>query len=58
LGFRRGANDTTPENFTVRKPWRRPRPTQSCSASEEEEETNIKQAAKRARRENSFEGTH
>jgi hypothetical protein len=47
LGFGRGANDTTPEKFTDTKPWRRQRPTQSYSASkEEEEETNMKQAAK------------
>jgi hypothetical protein len=32
-----GANDSTPEKFTVTKPWRRPRPTQDCSASKEEE---------------------
>jgi hypothetical protein len=40
-----GANDSTLEKFTVKepekklllKPWRRPRPTQGCSAFEREE---------------------
>jgi hypothetical protein len=36
LGVERGANDPTPERFTVTKPWRRPRPTQGCSGSKEE----------------------
>jgi hypothetical protein len=27
-----------PVKFTATKPWRRPRPTQGCSASKEEEE--------------------
>jgi hypothetical protein len=35
LGVARGANDPIPEKFTATKPWRRPRPAQSCSASEE-----------------------
>jgi hypothetical protein len=38
LGVGRGANDPTPEKFTVTKPWRRPRPTQGRRASKEEEE--------------------
>jgi hypothetical protein len=34
----RVANDTTPKKFTVTKPWRKPTPTQGCSASEDDEE--------------------
>jgi hypothetical protein len=30
-------DDPTPEKYTVAKPWERPRPTQDCSASKEEE---------------------
>jgi hypothetical protein len=33
LGFGRGANDLTPENVSLTKPWTRPRPGQSYSAS-------------------------
>lgn len=36
LGVGCGANDPTPGKFTVAKPWRRPKPTQGCSASTEE----------------------
>jgi hypothetical protein len=38
LGVGCGANNPTPEKFTVIKPWRKPRPTEGCSTSEEEEE--------------------
>jgi hypothetical protein len=38
LGVGRGAKDPSQEKFTVTKLWRRPRPTQGCSASKEEEE--------------------
>jgi hypothetical protein len=40
LGIRHVANDPIPEKFTVTKPWKKPTPTQGCSASigEEEEE--------------------
>lgn len=34
----RGANDPTPEKFTVSKQRRRPRPKQGCGARKEEEE--------------------
>jgi hypothetical protein len=33
----REANDPTKEKFTVTKLWRRPRPTQGCNVSKEEE---------------------
>jgi hypothetical protein len=36
VGYR--ASEPTPEKFTVTKSWRRPRPTQGCSISKEEEE--------------------
>jgi hypothetical protein len=32
----REGNDSTPEKYTVMKPWRRPTRTQSCSASKED----------------------
>jgi hypothetical protein len=35
-GVGRRAKYLTPENFTVAKQWRRPRPTQGCSTSKEE----------------------
>jgi hypothetical protein len=38
LGVGRGANDPTIQKFIVKKPRRRPDPTQGCSASKEEEE--------------------
>jgi hypothetical protein len=38
LVVERGDNDHTPEKIAVTKPWRRPRPTQGCGASNEEEE--------------------
>jgi hypothetical protein len=42
LGVGRGANDPTPEKFTVTKTsWRRPRPIQGCSISKEEEEEEV-----------------
>jgi hypothetical protein len=34
----RGANNPTPKNLMILNLWRRPRPTQGCSASKEEEE--------------------
>jgi hypothetical protein len=34
----RGVNGSAAEKFTVRNPWRRPRPAQSCSTSKEEDE--------------------
>jgi hypothetical protein len=37
LGVGSGANDHASEKFAVTNPWRRPRPTQGCSASEEED---------------------
>jgi hypothetical protein len=38
LGIGSIVNDPIPEKFPVTKPWRKPRPTQGCSASKEEEE--------------------
>jgi hypothetical protein len=38
LGVGRGTKDRTPEKYTDTKSWRRPRPTQGCSATKEEEE--------------------
>jgi hypothetical protein len=38
LGFVRGVNDPTTGKITFAKPWRRPKPTQGCIASKEEEE--------------------
>jgi hypothetical protein len=35
LGVRRWANNPIPEKSAVTKPWKRPRPTQDCSASQE-----------------------
>lgn len=36
LGVERGAINSTPEKFTITKPWRRSRPTLGCRVSEEE----------------------
>jgi hypothetical protein len=37
LGAGRGANNPTPDKFTVTKAWRRPRHIQGCSANKEED---------------------
>jgi hypothetical protein len=40
FGVGSGGNDPTPEAFIVWKQWRKPRQTQGCTASNEEEEEN------------------